>query len=356
MESVETIIIGGGLSGVYAAFLLSQKNREYLILEARDRTGGRICGLEHEGLISDMGPSWYWPDIHPKIAGLINDLGLSGYKQYESGFGRFQYNTGQVSTVRGYNNEPSSWRISGGINNLVLRLLARIPGKNIRLNHPVCRIDKIPSGVGIGVGDLENEPVSLFHAKRVILALPPRLAASTILFTPGLSYELTQEMLKTGTWMAGQAKFCALYNEPFWRDYGFSGQGFSQYGPIGEIHDGSNNESAPYGLMGFLGFPAVRRNNEEELKTAMLEQLKLLYGEPAANPSVLYYKDWAKEKYTATQYDQPPMLEHPVYYPPAGKISIWDDSVLFAGTETAEEHGGYMEGAIIAAERAVMNL
>ena len=265
MESVETIIIGSGLSGIYAAFLLSQKNRECLILEARNRTGGRILGLEHKGFVSDMGPSWYWPDIHPRITGLVADLGLSGYRQYEKGSGRFQHSTGQVSTVSSYNNEPASWRISGGISTIILRLLDYIPEKIIRLNHPVSRINKISSGILVGVGDLENEPVSLFRAKRVILALPPRLAASTILFTPDLSYQLNQEMLKTGTWMAGQAKFCALYNEPFWREHGLSGQGFSQYGPVGEIHDGSNNDSAPYGLMGFLGFPAVRRNNEKEL-------------------------------------------------------------------------------------------
>ena len=356
MESIETIIIGEGLSGIYAAFLLSQKNREYLILEARDRTGGRINGCEHEGTVSDMGPSWYWPDIHPRITGLINDLGLSVYQQYETGLGRFQNHAGEISTVRGYATEPPSWRISNGIPALISQLLCNINGNKIRLNHPVCRIDKIESGVRIGVGNPEDEPVSLFHAKRVILALPPRLAASTILFTPDLSYELTQEMLKTGTWMAGQAKFCALYDEPFWREHGLSGQGFSQYGPIGEIHDGSNNNAAPYGLMGFLGFPAVRRNNEQELKTAMLEQLKILYGEPAADPAALFYMDWAKEKYTATEYDQPPMMYHPLYSPPAGKISIWDDSVRFAGTETAEKHGGYMEGAIIAAERAVRNI
>ena len=356
MESIETIIIGGGLSGIYAAFLLSQKNREYLVLEARNRAGGRIHGLEHEGLVSDMGPSWYWPDIHPKIAGLISDLGLSGYKQYENGFGRFQYHTGQVNTVRGYNNEPPSWRISGGITALISRLLYGIPGENIRLNHPVCKIEKMQSDIMIGVGDIEKEPVSLFTAKNVILALPPRLAASSILFTPDLSYELTQELLKTGTWMAGQAKFCALYDEPFWRSQGLSGQAFSQTGPIGEIHDGSNDDRAPYGLMGFLGYPAVRRSNDIELKNVMLRQLRLLYGEPAADPAAFFYKDWAKERYTATEYDQPPMLEHPLYSPPAGKIAIWNDSVRFAGTETAEEHGGYMEGAIIAGQRAVMNL
>ncbi len=353
MEKAETIIIGGGLSGLYAAFLLSQQNKEYLILEARDRTGGRILGLEHEGFLSDMGPSWYWPDIHPQIAALINDLGLSGYMQYEEGHGRFQSSTGEVNTVRGYKTEPPSWRIQGGIPALISSLTENIPKENIRLEHPVCRIEKTASGIIIGVGDIEKEPVCRFSAQKVILALPPRLAASTILFTPELSHALTQEMLKTGTWMAGQAKFCVLYNEPFWRDFGLSGQGFSQCGPIGEFHDGSNNDSQPYGLMGFLGIPAVRRNNEKALRSFMLEQLKLMFGDQAGNPSALFYKDWAAEKYTATEYDQPPMLEHPLYYPPAGKTSIWEGSLIFAGTETAEYHGGYMEGAVIAAKRSV---
>ena len=356
MESVDTIIIGGGLSGIYAAFLLSQRHRGYLILEARERTGGRIWGLEHEGIIPDLGPSWYWPDIHPKIARLISDLGISGFKQHEDGLGRFQAHTGQVNTVRGYETEPPSWRISGGIPTLISHLLRNINEENIRLKHSVCSIEKTSSGVKVGVGDLEKGPESFFNAKKLILALPPRLIAATILFSPELSYELTQAMLKTGTWMAGQAKFYALYDEPFWRNNGLSGQGFSQCGPIGEFHDGSNDNNRPYGLMGFLGLPAVRRHNEKELKAAMLEQLRLLYGEEAANPAAFFYQDWARERYTATEYDQPPMLTHPFYYPPAGKIEIWDDSVRFAGTETAEENGGYMEGAIIAAERAVMNL
>lgn len=356
MESVETVIIGAGLSGIYAAFLLSQKNREYLVLEARSSAGGRILGLEHEGFVTDMGPSWYWPDIHPKITQILNVLGISGYRQYEDGLGRFQSHDGVIHTVRGYATEPPSWRVAGGLSNLVSALLNHIPEKNIRLNQQVCSIEKTESAVLAGVGNPEEEPISLFKAKKVILAIPPRLAASTILFTPELPYDLTQAMLKTGTWMAGQAKFCALYDKPFWRDYGLSGQAFSQYGPIGEIHDGSNDDMSPYGLMGFLGVPAVRRNNEKELKTAMINQLALLYGEPAENPTAFLYQDWAKEKYTATQYDQPPMLSHPFYSPPAGKISIWDDSVRFAGTETAEQHGGYMEGAIIAAKRAVMNI
>jgi monoamine oxidase len=57
----------------------------------------------------------------------------------------------------------------------------------------------------------------------------------------------------------------------------------------------------------------------------------------------------------AHRFDQPPMYEHPLYHPPAGKTAIWDNTIHFAGTETASQHGGYLEGALGAAERAVMN-
>lgn len=186
--------------------------------------------------------------------------------------------------------------------------------------------------------------------------VPPRLAAATILFEPDLSFGLTQVMLKTGTWMAGQAKFCALYEEPFWRGPGFSGQAFSERGPMSEIHDGSNDSRSPYGLTGFVGVPAVGREPEKSLTQAILRQLVLLYGEPAARPEAMFYKDWAREPFTSTPHDQAPMVEHPCYRPPAGRTSMWDGRVHFAGTETSGLNGGYLEGALEAAERAVRSV
>ena len=67
-ETVDTMIIGGGLSGIYAAYLLSQRNKPFVVLEARERIGGRILCPEHQEFFSDLGPSWYWPSIHPKMA------------------------------------------------------------------------------------------------------------------------------------------------------------------------------------------------------------------------------------------------------------------------------------------------
>ena len=353
---IDTIIIGAGLSGIYAASLLAEKNKSFVVLEARNRIGGRILCPAYQNYYCDMGPSWYWPEIHPRMAGLIESLGIEGYRQFETGLGRFQQISGQVHTVRGYPTEPCSWRLAGGMIALVTRLVQHLPKDTVLLNHPVCEIERRTNGVQVTVGELEKAPWAKFIAHKVIIAMPPRLTAATILFTPDLSDRLAQAMLKTGTWMAGQAKFYALYDAPFWRKAGLSGQAFSQSGPIGEIHDGSNHLAAPFGLTGFAGIPAGQRNQQAHLSEAIAGQLALIFGPAAAAPLKLFYQDWAREPFTATEYDQPPMVTHPVYQPPAGQTTIWDGAIHFAGTETADQHGGYLEGALGAAERAVYNL
>ncbi|MBN2707106.1 MAG: FAD-dependent oxidoreductase, partial [Deltaproteobacteria bacterium] len=236
------------------------------------------------------------------------------------------------------------------------RLAEKLPPGSIRLNHPVCALEQDANTVRVQIGVLEEEPRACFLARQVILALPPRLAAASLLFTPELSPQLTQAMLKTGTWMAGQAKFCALYENPFWRNAGFSGQAFSQLGPMAELHDASAPAGPPYGLIGFVGLPAVQRHDSEALQEAIKSQLALFYGADAARPLRVYYQDWAREPFTATSLDQPPMYEHPLYRPPAGQSSFWNNLVHFAGTETAARHGGYLEGALEAAARAVADL
>ena len=86
---------------------------------------------------------------------------------------------------------------------------------------------------------------------------------------------------------------------------------------------------------------------------AILNQLTRLYGREAGQPVSVYYQDWAREEFTATEYDQLSAHNHPEYHPPSGKTSIWDGRFHFAGTETAEQLGGYLEGALSSAERAV---
>src|SRR6056297_2235544 len=126
-EEVDTIIVGGGLSGIYAAFLLAAKKKSLVLLEARSRVGGRILSPEHQGFFADLGPSWYWPIINPKINALIQTLGLKGYPQFETGMGRLQARSGHAETIAGYPMDPPGWRLNGGMIALVKGLCARIP-------------------------------------------------------------------------------------------------------------------------------------------------------------------------------------------------------------------------------------
>lgn len=352
-EQVDTVIIGGGLCGIYAASLLTAKKESVVLLEARSRVGGRILCQEHQGFFADLGPSWYWPMINPRVNALVQELGLKGYPQYETGLCRFQAKKDIAETIAGYPMDPPGWRLTKGMFSLVKGLCDRIPKHVIRLNHPVCEIQRLNTGVQVIVGRHDQKPMCQLKASRIILALPPRLAASSILFTPDLPPNHTQAMLKASTWMAGHAKTFALYHKAHWREIGLSGQGFSYCGPLGEIHDGSDETAGPYGLTGFVSIPALQRKDKKSIIQAILTQFTQLYGQKAGQPDQLYYQDWAKEEFTATEYDLRSAHNHPEYHPPSGEKSLWDGCLKISGTETADQFGGYLEGALSSAQRAV---
>ncbi|SEN32184.1 FAD-dependent oxidoreductase [Cryobacterium sp. TMT1-3] len=58
MEHFDSIVIGAGIAGLTAARLLAQAGRRVVVLEARDRVGGRVCTDRTDGLITDLGASW----------------------------------------------------------------------------------------------------------------------------------------------------------------------------------------------------------------------------------------------------------------------------------------------------------
>lgn len=80
----KTLIIGGGLSRLYAAHLLLARGKSFLVLEARAEFGGRIRTAIHADQPFDLGPSWIWPDTQPRIARLIAGR-LTHYAQHTVG-------------------------------------------------------------------------------------------------------------------------------------------------------------------------------------------------------------------------------------------------------------------------------
>ena len=68
---MRTLIVGGGLSGLALADALEAQGKDYLLLEARARFGGRIETRHEGGAGFDLGPAWFW-DGQPRIAALID--------------------------------------------------------------------------------------------------------------------------------------------------------------------------------------------------------------------------------------------------------------------------------------------
>jgi monoamine oxidase len=58
VETVDTIVVGAGVSGLAAARLLTRAGRRVIVLEARDRIGGRTHTDRSGGHVTDRGASW----------------------------------------------------------------------------------------------------------------------------------------------------------------------------------------------------------------------------------------------------------------------------------------------------------
>lgn len=342
---MKPLVIGGGLSGLALAEMLEAAGRDYLLVEARNRFGGRIktetCGAGY----FDMGPAWFWPG-QPRMAAITQRLGLETFAQYADGMTCVEDHQTRVQHRHGGAAMQGSWRIKGGLAALTTALFGRLPEARKRLNTTVTRLAKTDDGI-IATTDTG----ALIKGDRAVLALPPRIAA-TMDYTPVLPDVAMGSMQSIATWMAGQAKAVALYETPFWRQAGLSGAAISRHGPMVEIHDACPAEDGPYALFGFIGVPPAGRGDIEALRQQLRAQLVRLFGAQAAEPKALYIKDWAFDRHTATEADKAPLFAHPTYGLPGTMSRLWQNDLLFAGTEVAPQFGGYLEGALEAAENA----
>ncbi|GGP19687.1 flavin monoamine oxidase family protein [Silvimonas iriomotensis] len=354
MKHQHIVIVGAGLAGLVAAQQLARTGLRVTLLEARARAGGRIlsepvAGQQHR---ADLGPGWYWPELNPRLAELVRQFDLADYPQWAQGASLREGADGTRHTIRqSWIQQPESMRLVGGMGALVQALLARLDAVELHLETVVQSVALTPDAVTLQV-IRAGQPQQL-TADLVISTLPPRLLAGLQANPPWPAHE-QQRWLATPTWMAGNAKFVAAYDQPFWRDAGLSGDAGSQRGPLVEIHDASDAAGQVALLFGFIGVPAPMRQQmgEAELHRLALKQLARLFGPQALAPRWTTLKDWAQDPYTAQQQDQQPLYQHPLYTP-MPLPQPWAGRLVLAGTEFAPEFGGYLEGALASAHAAV---
>lgn len=349
-------IIGGGLAGLHAARLLHAAGVGFRLFEARERLGGRILSADAAGRPAedgfDLGPSWFWPAMHPAMAATVAELGLAAFPQHDEGDVLIERQPNRPpQRFAGFRQEPRSMRLAGGTGALVRALAAGLPEGCIRLGARVTQIALRDGHARLAIEHAGGGSESI-TAAQVIAALPPRLLEANMDFDPGIDADTRLRWRDTPTWMAPHAKFVALYDRPFWREAGLSGTAQSLVGPMGEIHDATSASGAA-ALFGFLGIDADRRAaaGSPVMTRACVAQLARLFGAAAGQPRATLLMDWTTEPLTATEDDRLGGA-HPLPWQGSWVSGPWRDRLSLAGSETSASDPGYLAGAIDAGARA----
>uniref|UniRef100_A0A669FBP3 Amine oxidase n=1 Tax=Oreochromis niloticus TaxID=8128 RepID=A0A669FBP3_ORENI len=229
------------------------------------------------------------------------------------------------------------FKIKGGTQQLSECLADRVGWKNVRLGCAVTAIWQV---------GYSNDSWFTF-------VFPP----AKINYQPALPSQ--REFLTQNMPVGHMIKFIITYKTAFWREKGFSGEivaGSSTECPFCVTFDATS----PFGNAALVGFIAGQQASHweskevGERKNAVLSSLVKYLGPEAA--SFIHYeeKDWAKEDYSGgcpVNVMAPGLLTyyHPSLRKPFGRIH-------WAGTETATQWCGYMDGAVQAGQRAALEV
>jgi len=234
-------------------------------------------------------------------------------------------------------------RLDGGAQLLALGLAESL-GERVRLGAPVRRITQRDGSARVVADGVEVE------ASRVVVALPPMLT-ERIEFDPPLAAQRRElaRRLRPGR----LTKCMALYEQPFWRADGFSGEAVTDAGPVTLTFDASPRDGSAGVLLGFVGGPEVDDLDglgEAERREAVLDCFARLFGPRAARPLDYAEQAWSEEEWSGggptSNFGRDGWTgAGPAIRRPLGRVH-------WAGTETATIWSGYMEGALQAGERA----
>ncbi|MDT5131771.1 MAG: monoamine oxidase, partial [Mycobacterium sp.] len=232
-------------------------------------------------------------------------------------------------------------RFPGGTQQIALRMAEEL-GPRVVLNAVVRSIQRRSDGslaVGSDRGDVT--------AKAVIVAVPPAHRAG-IAFDPALPPEY--EKLAQHWPQGNLSKAYVAYETPFWREDGRSGEALSDEGPVFITFDVSPSDAGPGILLGFTDARTFDALPPEQRREQALEGFVTLFGDAASRPIDYVDHCWGTEEFAPggptaavppgswTTYG--PWLRRPV------------DGIFWAGTETADEWTGFLDGAVRSGKRA----
>ncbi|MEA2123305.1 MAG: monoamine oxidase [Solirubrobacteraceae bacterium] len=454
VRKADVVIVGAGLAGLTAARELTKAGKSVIVLEARDRVGGRI--LNHDlggGHISERGGTFVGPTQDHMLA-LADAYGVGKFDTYDTGNNVYISNgnrqefsdtgaTGSApadpailadlaltvmdldtkstevpvdapwtaakaveydgQTLESYINansvspqfkalvpaatrpifgtEPRElsllfvlfyiaasgnettpgtfernfntrqggqmWRFKGGSQVIPLKMAHEL-GRRVVLRSPVRRIHRSKHGVRV-----VSDRVTV-SAKHVIVAIPPTLAGR-IDYTPALppGREALTDRLPQGTLL----KVAAVYDKPFWRDKGLTGQALCPETFVSATFDDSPEQGDPGVIFGFIGGDkarAFKKLSKADQRSTVLGEYATFFGDEAKDAKGYFLTSWTDEKWSRGC---------PVgVYGPGTMVAYGDrirqpvGRIHWAGTETSTYWNGYMDGAVRSGERAAAEI
>jgi monoamine oxidase len=229
----------------------------------------------------------------------------------------------------------------GGTHELSAKMAAAL-GERIRLGAIVSRIEWSQDAVAVsssgGVVEARRAVIAVAPAQRLDIDIAP---------APPIEYQQLAQRWPLGA----LTKSYAAYPTPFWRAKGLSGQALSDEGPIFITFDvGPPAGDGPGILLGFTDARHFDRLEPAQRREQALGGFAALFGEEARNPIDFADQRWGAETFAPggptaavppgswTQFG--PLLRKPV------------GPLHWAGTETADEWTGFLDGAVRSGQRA----